>query len=106
LFIAISGGAGEEGVLGLYHSVVAQAIAEPPKPPKSCVTPPGGQFAAPEPTKTLCMAGKRFDLAGCHAIDRRQPYRWARFAGAAIASPTKPLIPKVYRGERAAEWSW
>jgi hypothetical protein len=52
------------------------------------------------------MAGKRFDSAGCHAIDRRQPYRWARFAGAAIASPTKPLIPKVYRGERAAEWSW
>jgi hypothetical protein len=34
-------------MLGLYHPIVTQAIAEPPKPPKSCVTPPGGQFAAP-----------------------------------------------------------
>jgi hypothetical protein len=27
--------------------------------------------------KSLCMAGKRFDSALRHAIDRRQPYRWA-----------------------------
>jgi hypothetical protein len=27
--------------------------------------------------KCLCMAGKRFDSAFRHAIDHRQPYRWA-----------------------------
>jgi hypothetical protein len=27
---------------GLYHPVAVEAIAEPPKPPKSCVTPPAG----------------------------------------------------------------
>ena len=27
--------------------------------------------------KCLCMAGKRFDSALRHAIDHRQPYRWA-----------------------------
>ena len=27
--------------------------------------------------KSPCMAGKRFDSAICHAIDHRQPYRWA-----------------------------
>jgi hypothetical protein len=67
---------------GLYHPGVAQAIAEPRKPLKSCVTPPkAGNLRRSRVTKTLCMAGKRFDLAARHAIDHRQPYRWARFAG-------------------------
>src|ERR1700687_1616104 len=147
---------------GLYHPLVTQAIAEPRKPPKSCVTPrrrsaddlsavspaaaagaareraaffgdfqsgpdrllrdfravlshpvagafgacadrgayetrrahasggggsdpparPAAGLSALTPQKrlgheSLCMAGKRFDLAACHAIDHRPPYRWA-----------------------------
>ena len=27
--------------------------------------------------KSLCIAGKRFDSASRHAIDHRQPHRWA-----------------------------
>jgi hypothetical protein len=35
---SLEGAEGQED--GLYHPVVAQAIAERQKPPKSCVTPP------------------------------------------------------------------
>jgi hypothetical protein len=76
----------------LYHPIAAQAIAERRKTPKSCVTLPdirrGSSVLAARlsaltrqnaatATKSLCMAGKRFDSALRHAIDRRQPYRWA-----------------------------
>jgi hypothetical protein len=57
-------------------------------------------------TKTLCMAGKRFDSAACHAIDHRQPYRWARFAGDASGVAEQSAHSEVFCGERAAEWSW
>jgi hypothetical protein len=81
---------------GAYHRIAGEAIAEPGKRPKSSVTPPasgddgGDQFAGSAAGlsalvqakpgivhKSLCMAVKRFDLAACHAIDHRQPYRWA-----------------------------
>jgi hypothetical protein len=83
---------GKERVEGLYHPIAAQAIAERGKTPKSCVTQPdirGGLLGlsagsgalarrnAATAMKSLCMAGKRFDSALRHAIDRRQPYRWA-----------------------------
>jgi hypothetical protein len=56
--------------------------------------------------KSLCMAGKRFDLAARHAIDHRQPYRWARFAGVADCFAERFAHPEVDRGEWTAEWSW
>jgi hypothetical protein len=56
--------------------------------------------------KTLCMAVKRFDSAFGHAIDHRQPYRWARFAGDASCVAEGAAHPEVLCGERAAEWSW
>jgi hypothetical protein len=56
--------------------------------------------------KSLCMAGKRFDSAFRHAIDHRQPYRWARFAGDATRIAERPAHPEVFCGVRAAEWSW
>jgi len=56
--------------------------------------------------KILCMAGKRFDSAGRHAIDHRQPYRWARFDGAATGFTAGPAHPLGQRGQQAAEWSW
>jgi hypothetical protein len=56
--------------------------------------------------KTLCMAGKSFDSACRHAIDHRQPYRWARFDGAAYGFTEGPAHPLGQCGEQAAEWSW
>src|SRR5665213_4513211 len=86
----ISGGGTERsGEEGLYHPIPARAIAERPTTPKSSVDPAGYPARSWRPafrlsalmrqnaaavTKYLCMAGKRFDLARRHAIDRRQPY--------------------------------
>src|SRR5258705_9144382 len=41
---------------GLYHPVVAQAIAEPRKPPKSCVTISLRRAAAGDPTMIYLLA--------------------------------------------------
>jgi hypothetical protein len=44
--------------------------------------------------KSLCMAGKRFDSAFGHAIDHRQPYRWAFDSTVMpLASPKVLFIP-------------
>src|SRR5713101_8631684 len=58
-------------------------------------------------TKSLCMAGKRFDSAARHAIDHRQPYRWASIRRRCKVHRRRTCSsPRSYRGERAAEWSW
>src|SRR5450631_4559476 len=58
-------------------------------------------------TKSPCMAGKRFDSAARHAIDHRQPYRWASIRRRCQVYRWRSCSsPRSYRGERAAEWSW
>jgi hypothetical protein len=106
LFIQISG-AQKRREQGLYHPGVIQAIVEPDITPKSYVTlAGGGHVAGGGGAKTLCTAVKRFDLARCRAIDRRQPYRWARFSGDASCFAAEGVHPEVLCGVRAAEWSW
>jgi hypothetical protein len=40
------------------------------------------------------MAGKRFDSAFGHAIDPRQPHRWASIRRQRMAQPKAAFIPK------------
>jgi len=63
---------------------------EPPKPPKSRVTPHRRQFG---PRKRLCMAAKRFDSGRRHAIDHRQPLPMGDSTAMQVASPNKAFHP-------------
>jgi len=59
------------------HREVVEAIRQHGPPPGYRPKAVSNPLGLRRFLKSLCIAGKRFDSASRHAIDHRQPHRWA-----------------------------